>query len=265
MDTRICKTCGVSNADVAFASERNSCRPCFNKRGRAFRSKYQALYSKNPLPILEKRCKKCKRVLAISKFYRSSTEYGGWSGGCIDCHRKIAKKFRSENRGHYLARSRRYYVKFQKKRLEEKVDYYKKNRAALIKKAAAYKRNRMKIDPAFRAEMSLRGRVSAALRKEGVVKSKFFRELVGCDIEFFKKYIEKHFRSGMSWNNYGYYGWHIDHIRPCSSFDLTDPKQQKECFHYTNLQPLWAKENLSKNDKIPEGLTVPQKDAILVH
>ena len=53
----------------------------------------------------------------------------------------------------------------------------------------------------------------------------------------------------MNWNNQGHKGWHIDHIKPCSSFNLTDSKQQEQCFHYTNLQPLWAKKNLSKGKK----------------
>jgi hypothetical protein len=53
----------------------------------------------------------------------------------------------------------------------------------------------------------------------------------------------------MTWENHGRYGWHIDHIRPCASFDLADPEQQRKCFHYTNLQPLWASENMRKGDK----------------
>jgi HNH endonuclease. len=53
----------------------------------------------------------------------------------------------------------------------------------------------------------------------------------------------------MSWDNYGRDGWHIDHIRPCASFDLTDPEQQRQCFHYTNLQPLWAADNIRKGAK----------------
>lgn len=58
----------------------------------------------------------------------------------------------------------------------------------------------------------------------------------------------------MSWANYGFHGWHVDHIRPCDSFDLTDSKQQEQCFHYTNLQPLWSIENWSKGTKIKGDL-----------
>lgn len=60
--------------------------------------------------------------------------------------------------------------------------------------------------------------------------------------------LEQQFTEGMTWENYG--EWHVDHIRPCVSFDLSIPEQQQECFHYTNLQPLWAKDNLQKSDKI---------------
>lgn len=53
----------------------------------------------------------------------------------------------------------------------------------------------------------------------------------------------------MSWENRGNFGWHVDHIKPCASFDLTKPEEQAKCFHYTNLQPLWARENIAKGDK----------------
>tara|TARA_R110000751_G_scaffold131998_3_gene234420 strand:- start:438 stop:656 length:219 start_codon:yes stop_codon:yes gene_type:complete len=68
-------------------------------------------------------------------------------------------------------------------------------------------------------------------------------------------HLEDQFQDGMSWENYGrpngdyLEGWHIDHIKPCALFNLEDASQQKECFHYTNLQPLWAEDNLSKGDK----------------
>jgi hypothetical protein len=65
----------------------------------------------------------------------------------------------------------------------------------------------------------------------------------------FLKYLESKFQSGMTWENYGKNGWHIDHIRPLSSFNLIDDKQLKLACHYTNLQPLWAKDNLVKSNK----------------
>ena len=75
-------------------------------------------------------------------------------------------------------------------------------------------------------------------------------ELLGVSMNEVRAYLELQFKSGMTWENYGYKGWHIDHIIPCASFDLTDPEQQRRCFHYTNLQPLWWHENLAKGDKL---------------
>lgn len=68
--------------------------------------------------------------------------------------------------------------------------------------------------------------------------------LVGCSIGQLKKYLEDRFSPGMSWENYG--EWHVDHVKPCASFDFVDPEQQKKCFHFSNLQPLWASDNLRK-------------------
>jgi hypothetical protein len=73
-------------------------------------------------------------------------------------------------------------------------------------------------------------------------------EILGCSVEEFRNHIENKFQSGMSWENYGYYGWHIDHIIPLSS--AKTEKEIYELCHYTNLQPLWAKENLKKSNKL---------------
>lgn len=69
--------------------------------------------------------------------------------------------------------------------------------------------------------------------------------LLGCDIESFKIHLKNQFTEGMSWDNYG--EWHIDHIKPCCSFDLSVEENQRECFHYSNLRPLWGGDNLSKS------------------
>jgi hypothetical protein len=72
-------------------------------------------------------------------------------------------------------------------------------------------------------------------------------ELIGCNIKFLKKYLKKQFKSGMSWSNYG--KWHIDHIIPCIKFDLRKESEQRKCFNYSNLQPLWAEDNRRKGNK----------------
>ena len=88
------------------------------------------------------------------------------------------------------------------------------------------------------------------LREHLANKSNGTFKLLGCDIDFFIKYIETKFEEGMTWENYGRNGWHIDHIIPCASFDLTKIENQQKCFHYTNLQPLWWFDNISKGCKI---------------
>lgn len=94
---------------------------------------------------------------------------------------------------------------------------------------------------------ALRSRTRSAIKKER--KQNKFIELCGCDQDFLKLWLERQFKPGMSWSNYGRGGWHIDHIRPCSTYDFSDIKQQFVCFHYTNLQPLTEFDNLSKHCK----------------
>ena len=97
-----------------------------------------------------------------------------------------------------------------------------------------------------RISHNLRSRVRVALK--GIVKSKKTKELLGCTIEKLWEHLESTFKTGMNRNNYG--KWHIDHIVPCISFDLSKPEEQAKCFNYTNLQALWPHENLSKGVKV---------------
>lgn len=85
---------------------------------------------------------------------------------------------------------------------------------------------------------SLRNRINLSLK--GLEKSDSTKKLLGCTAQFLKEHLESKFTKGMTWKNRGIHGWHIDHIKPCSSFDLSNSEQQRACFHYTNLQPLWA-------------------------
>lgn len=94
--------------------------------------------------------------------------------------------------------------------------------------------------------------ISSRLRQfvNGKYKKEKIKVLIGCTAKELKNHLEKQFKPGMTWDNHGYYGWHIDHIKPCCSFDLSKREEQIKCFHYTNLQPLWRYENQTKSGKI---------------
>jgi len=98
-----------------------------------------------------------------------------------------------------------------------------------------------------RLRNNLSRRIIKALRGK-IKKSKSTMQLIGCTIKELKQHLENQFKEGMDWNNYG--KWHIDHIIPCARFNLDNEKEQQNCFHYANLQPMWAIDNLRKNDKI---------------
>ena len=96
----------------------------------------------------------------------------------------------------------------------------------------------------------VRCRVISALKNRGLRKSKRTHEYLGCTSQELKQHLEKQFTDGMTWENQG--KWHIDHIRPCASFNLENEIEKHMCFHYTNLQPLWGSENISKSDSFDE-------------
>lgn len=112
------------------------------------------------------------------------------------------------------------------------------------KKNREYMKSRQRIDSEFKLLLTLRGRVGAAFRGQGLRKHARTKDLIGCTVAEAKQYLQALFRPGMSWENHG--KWHIDHIRPCTSFDLTNLEERRQCFHYTNLQPLWSLENHRK-------------------
>jgi hypothetical protein len=111
-----------------------------------------------------------------------------------------------------------------------------------------YFNNRRKTDIQFKLSHNLRVRLISAIKGNYKVGSAV--KDLGCSVEELKSYIESKFQPGMSWDNWNKDGWHIDHIKPLASFDLTDRNQLLEACHYTNLQPLWATDNIIKRDKL---------------
>ena len=142
---------------------------------------------------------------------------------------------------------------------KEKIKQY---RQANKERHNTYLREQRKRDPNARIRWNLRGRLSKALKRQHITKTQHTLELVGCTINELRQHIESQWLPGMSWENNTTNGWHIDHIKPCKTFDLTDPLQQKECFHYSNLRPLWSTENLSR-PKDGSDLTVPTESCTI--
>ena len=120
--------------------------------------------------------------------------------------------------------------------------YQKKNRENIRKKQNTRYRN----DKNFYIKVNLRNSLSQRIRNNNCKKLDNYVNLIGCSINFLKQYLENQFKDGMTWENHNRYGWHIDHIVGVCNFDLTKLEEQKKCFHYTNLQPLWCDDNLSK-------------------
>lgn len=158
------------------------------------------------------------------------------------------KKYRLNNREKFIRYNKEYQISNREKIARRKKEYYLNNKERIVEYIRKHTNKRRAFDVQFRLKEYLRGRLNKVLRSN--YKSGSAVRDLGCSIPELKQYLESKFKPGMSWENHGRYGWHIDHIIPLSSFDLTDRDQFLKACHYTNLQPLWAKDNLSKSDKI---------------
>lgn len=113
----------------------------------------------------------------------------------------------------------------------------------------ARRRERSRVDENFRLRSTIGSRISNMVSQRRGTKCADTMSLIGCDLTFLKSYLADRFSEGMTWENYG--SWRIDHRIPCARFDLTDPAQRRQCFHYSNLQPMWGLENIAKGAKAP--------------
>lgn len=205
-----------------------------------------------------KTCGSCKGNFLLTDFHKDRKTKDGHCSACKTCAKAKTLAWNKANRERKRTRAKIWrdtsgYNENYRKENVEYFEQYRKTNAEKIKqwhkdnsqKAYQRRKERYHSDMHFRLSNLLRSRLSTVIRRSQTTKCARTFVLLGCSIEFFKTYLESKFQSDMSWDNYG--KWHIDHIKPCAAFDLTQDEQQKQCFHYTNLQPLWAKDNLSKN------------------
>jgi hypothetical protein len=183
-------------------------------------------------------CRVCNEETEISLMKK------GWGNICKKCECKKAKKYYEEHKEERKQKDKKYREEHKEERKQTSLEYYKKNSAEIIKRQIDYKRKRRAEDPLFKLAHVLRCRILSAINSQAGEKAVSSTELLGSSVQHVRDHLESQFTEGMTWENHG--EWHIDHIKPCAKFNLQDPEEQKKCFHWNNLQPLWAKDNLSK-------------------
>ena len=147
------------------------------------------------------------------------------------------KERRKEQRKEYILTNKEHVLRVKRRS-------YLKNKEQIIKKQSKYNKYKYQTDINFRLRVICRSRVVNALK--GKFKSAKTMKLIGCTIKELRRYIESKFEPWMTWENHGKEGWDVDHIKACAKFDLTYPEQQRECFHWSNLQPLEHIANIKK-------------------
>ncbi len=187
-----------------------------------------------------KTCVKCGIEKNIVEFYKDNSHKDGLCHQCKICRRNYYQSHKQE-----IADRMKIYYQSHEEEMKECHRLYDQSHR---RQCNERRRKRKKTDKNYKLLCNLRRRVCLALN--GNPRERTTMQLLGCTISQLRKHIASQFAPGMTWKNHSLKGWHIDHIKPCALFDLSKPPEQRKCFHYTNLQPLWAVDNRKKGDKL---------------
>ena len=183
-----------------------------------------------------KQCCKCGQVKPFAEYNKSKGRYG-IANQCKACFAEYQREYHKNNYDKLSQKRKQYYAK---PKVRKRQTQWQNN----------YCKERRDDDPLFRAKGNLRKRIRDCYRTSFWTKKSRNQEVLGCDYDTAFSHIEGLFKEGMSWDNYG--DWHIDHIIPLCS--ATTVEELEALCHYTNLQPLWAEENILKGGKMPDEL-----------
>ena len=223
-----------------------------------------------------KHCWKCSEWKPLEKFNKNKRVWDGLDRKCKDCgklyrqenaerlgrqrkeyrenNKDSIKQWKKDNKEKFAEYNKKYQSEYRDKNDEKLREYHRKYYQEKKSEIHAKQLQKIRENPELRVLRNLRCRINKALKYN--IKSAATKELLGCSQEFLIKHLESKFQEGMNWDNYALNGWHVDHIKPCHAFNMLDPEQQRKCFHYTNLQPLWGSDNCSKGAKYVEEAPV---------
>jgi len=207
------------------------------KQEKAYREELHSLQKEG-----KRRCRVCKGVKPLDDFHKSGGRvFYGKKSYCKKCSRSEYQ--------------RPYYQSDRGKAKKAQHDKKYKSQPHIKKRQREKQAERYRNDPQYKIASCLRVVIGNVLKRKGAKKIGSAVVELGCTVDELIEHLEfkfyKNLETGemMNWENHAKRGWHVDHIKPLCSFDLEDPEQFKEACHYTNLQPLWWKENLSKNGR----------------
>jgi hypothetical protein len=183
-------------------------------------------------------CRKCETYHDISEF-----KYG--KSSCYTCQKEMARLWKEKNKEKVHEYNKKYKENNKETIKEYNRDYHNNNREDIKKRSLRNYKRLLKENPSFKLGHLLRSYTRKFLKKN---KSVATSDLLGCSLEFFKEWLSFNFKEDMTFDNHGTC-WHIDHLIPCSRFNLVDEQEQRRCFHWTNMKPMYAHDNIKKGNK----------------
>ena len=235
---KYCKACNKVKPLDDFYKTWSICKECakesrmesyYNKQGISYKqakerkaAKFKRLKREHATKVLlkysrrhVKKCYSCGEYKNKSEYHKDSSSFTGLQSKCKSCNVVTYSELTQEQKN------------------------------AVIKRVSEWRKNKLSEDPVFKLKCNVRDYTRNYLNRRGITKNGSLSKAIGCSSEHLKEHMEKQFLKGMNWDNYG--EWHIDHITP-----LSTAKTEEEVLkltHYTNLQPLWAEDNILKGDK----------------
>ena len=213
---------------------------------------------------MSKVCPCCKQDKPESEYFRRNCKKKDGAvvnkpkSICKVCDLEKQRIYREKNKETLAKRDADYYQKNKEHKLEVGKKYVANNRVQRNVYIRVYKKVKRETDPSFKVYENVRKRIWKLLTKNKSDKSGKSKELLGCELDQYRKWLEFTFEEDMTWDNYGSY-WHIDHVKPLISFDLSDKEAQHNAFHWTNTRAMTATNNLKKGDSINKELIEKNK------
>jgi hypothetical protein len=237
-----CSKCLKELTDDNRIKHRTICKDC--------RSNNYSEYAKTNSLTIKIKCNVCSIVLDQENSVKNRPI-------CKSCHNSKCNEYKKINKEKVCENHKEYYDKNKEKISDYYKNHYKENKDTYMENNRKWREENREIinikanerfatDPIARLKKNCRKRIHSALKNSN---SKSTLKLIDCNIDFLKEWLSYNFQDGMTMDNYGYY-WHVDHVIPCSLFDLTNQDEVNNCFRWTNLQPLEAATNLSKQNKL---------------